>query len=269
MAIPGLKPTFAVRSKVRVGEKRKTASGKEIPASTDYFIGEGIEGQPKELLIYFPFQQAEDNFSTGLEWWRGKQLTCYSKGEGDPPLAYRVKDMVGDAEVRGEPMGRDRVPVTCPVRDCEFLKDKSCKPMGRLQFWIDGLDRRAGVFQLDTKAWNSIENIEATLSQYPDLRGIPFKLSVSFTQRGTSRFPELYLEEHVEINNDADVAVADALVQLRKAVDEDTDGVARERLADLLDLTVAGWRERPEVIDRIKELGVMEASRKTLDRYGV
>lgn len=73
----------------------------------------------------------------------------------------------------------------------------------------------------------------------------------------------------MEIHNDADVAKADALVQLRKAVDEDTDGVARERLADFLDLTVAGWRERTDVIDRIKEVGVMEAARKTLDRYGV
>lgn len=264
MAIPGLRPTFQVRAKVRVGKKNERG----LPTSTDYFVCDEVPQKTSELRIFFPHQSVDDNFSTGMEWWRGKQLTCYSKGEGEPPLAYRVKDMVGDAEVRGEPMGRDRIPITCPVRDCAFVKEKSCKPMGRLIFWIDGLDRRQGVFQLDTKGWHSIENLLAVLSQYPDLRGIPFKLSVSFTQKGTSRFPVLTLEEDMEVNNDADIAKADALVQLRKVLEVGSDeSEIRLALATALNETNPGWRDRPDFIGRIKEVGVTKAAEGLLGRY--
>jgi hypothetical protein len=276
MAIPGLKPTFEVVAKVRVGQKKMSASGREIPSSVDYFICDDAEFErlvgagKNQLRIFLPFQLAEDNFSTGLEWWRGKQLTCYSKGEGDPPLAYRVESMVGDAEVRGEKMGKDRLPITCPVRACPLIRSKDCKPMGRLQFWIDGMDRRAGVYQLDTKAWNSIENIEATLSLYPDLRNVPFILRVEFTSRGTSRFPELYLEADVEVNTDADVTLADALLQLSRevsAANGEPSITLKSRLADVLNLTNPGWREDEVVVNWIREKGVVDASNSLLNRH--
>lgn len=267
MAIPGLKPEFPVRDKVRIGLK----NAKGFPQSVDYFICEGVlEGQPKQLRIFFPFQHAEDNFSTGLEWWRGKQLTCYSKGEGNPPLAYRVESMVGGAEVRGEKMGKDRLPITCPVRACPLMKSKDCKPMGRLQFWIDGEDRHAGVFQIDTKSWNTAERLVAVLSTFPDLRGIPFILSVAYVQKGRDRWPELFLEAEVEVNNAKDVEKADALVQLLHVLEVGAEKDAiRSALAAALDHTNAGWRDNPAFIERIKEVGVEQAGRGLLERNGL
>lgn len=71
----------------------------------------------------------------------------------------------------------------------------------------------------------------------------------------------------MEVHNEHDVVLADALIQLRKAVDGE-DG-EREALASVLDLTAPDWRERADVINRIKELGVGPASVKTLQKYGI
>lgn len=289
MAIPGLRPVFDVRAKIRIGEKRKSADGKkEFPASVDYFICDDAEfrsvvGEKKsELRIYFPFASADDNFSTGLEAWQGKLLTCYSKGEelDGKHVALRVATMEKNGQkvdlLRGfnvlsqEPVGRDRRKVECLVRDCPILKAKDCKPMGRLQFFIEGIGREQGVFQIETKGWNSVEALMAQLSLYPDLRGIPFFLRVAFEQRGRDRFPVLSLEADVKIKNEADIALADALVQLSKAVAGEAAGEewpVNARLADVLDLTNPGWRDDDVVIGWVRERGVVSAAESILNRH--
>lgn len=283
MAIPDHKPVEEVRAKVRIGQKVQSRSGREVPSSVDYFICDDAEflkvvgEKQNRLRVFLPFQSGEDCFPTGLEWWAGKLLVCYAKGETQDgkPVALRKATMkkggqdvnlLADAELLSdEAVGQDRRKIVCPVRECAFLKSKECKPMGRLQFWIDGIDRRGGVFQIDTKSWNSIENVERTLRQYPDPRGVPFVLRVEMTQRGRDRFPELYLEAEVEIKNDADAALADALVQLRKMIDLDVP--PRNALAAVLDITNPGWRERQDFIDRIKAVGVKQAASSLLARY--
>lgn len=136
--------------------------------------------------------------------------------------------------------------------------------MGRLQFWIDGIDRSLGVFQLDTKSWNSIEKIEAVLSLHPDPRGIPFLLTVEMVQKGRDKFPVVTLEAEVEVNTPEDVALADAIVQLAKAV---TAGEGeRQALAVYLDAANPGWRDRQDFIDRIKELGAEESARRVIEK---
>lgn len=292
MAIPGSKPEYEVRAKVRIGKKTTSRGGKEIPTSVDHFIcdepeflrvvGEG----KKELRIFLPFQHGEDAFRSGLEWWQGQMLVCYAKGDEQDgkPVALRKASMkrggstvnllAGTELLSDETVGNDRRRIVCPVRECPVLKKKDCKPMGRLQFWIDGIGRDGGVYQLDTKSWNSVENIEKTLRSYSDLRGVPFILRVSFTVQGDNRFPELTLEaETVEINSPDDAALADALVQLRKAVDmidgDEATSARRAALAAVLDLTNPGWREHQRIIDRIKDVGVYQAALATLERYGL
>lgn len=288
MAIPGLRSRLDVRAKVRIGEKKRSVKGVEYPASVDHFLCEDADfpaGKTQSLRIFFPYAKADENFSTGLEWWQGKLLACYSKGEEKDgvPVALRrasmkqggqtVNLLEGTRLLSEETVGQDRRLIECPVRECPILKRKDCKPMGRLLFWIDGLDTKAGVFQLDTKSWNSIEALEGTLAQYPDLRGIPFNLSVAFVQRGTDRFPVLKLEEAVEINTEADVTLADALVQLRKAYDlqeEDIHGSScREPLAAVLDLDFPGWRANEELVERLKAAGPVRAAEKMLEKHGV
>jgi len=279
MAIPGTRPDLPVRAKVRIGEKRKAANGKEYPAATDHFVSEDpsfllIAGDnPKQLRIVLPFAKPEENFSTGLEYWRGKQLTYYSKGEGDPPLAYRVESEVKDWDtVRGEKMGRDRIPVTCRVRDCVFLKDKACKPMGRLQFFLAGDARDKGVYQIDTKSWNTIEKIEPFLTMIGDPRERVLLLSVEMVQKGRDKYPVISLEvEPVEVNTPEDAKLADALIALDKAVQADAapdmdDMRTKLALTALLDITNAGWRQNPDFVQRIKDVGATAAAKKMLER---
>lgn len=294
MGIPGLKPQYDVRAKVRIGEKKIAANGNEYPAATDYFICDDPEfvalypGKPKQLRVLLAFADAADSFSTGLEFWRGKQLTCYSKGAGVPPIAYRVAGMVKPSDaLRGEPMGRggERQPITCGVRNCEFFKGRDCKPMGRLQFFLEG-GRTDAVLQVDTKAWNSIEKIEATIGSAAaggDLRGRVFLLSVHIEQRAQQRFPVLTLTEaDMIVNTETDVALADKLIELRGCVDAfrglgdappdltmATDEALGHALVRVLNLARPGWRSEDAYMARLKEVGRLAAAEGLLARHGL
>lgn len=305
MAIPGLTPSLDLRAKVRTGEKREVVkNGKTIsfPASTDYFICDEPDfkrvcgDRPKELTVSLPFERPEDNFSTGLEQWAGAMLVCYTKGEDSGQghaIAYRKATMKkagrdvnlldGFKTLTDTPMGNDRRLVACFGRDCHMMKVKDgCKPMGRLQFFIKGIDPRLGVYQLDTKSWNTIEKIEGFLSLIGDPRGQELTLRVEMWQRGTSKFPVVTLEGvnsevdietegvNVKVDTAHDVAIADVLALLHKALwsgtDSPTDDV-KPQLASALDLTNPGWRDNPAFIDRIKEIGAVEAAKGLLKRY--
>lgn len=289
MAIPGLRPSFEVRAKVRVGEKGRTAGGKEYPKSTDHFVCDDPDfvrvagAKPKELTVSLPFEAAEDNFSTGLEQWQGAMLVCYAKGDqvGGQNAAFRKATMKkGGREVNlldgftvlGDTMGNDRRPVACAVRECALMKSKDCKPMGRLQFFIDGIDPSKGVYQLDTKSWNTVEKITAFLSVLGDPRGQKLTLRVEMWARGTSKFPVVTLEGgNVEIQADDPngVAKADRAVMMHKALADNDEAQLRNELAAMLDLTTPTWREMPELIAKLQEVGVVEASKSLLTRLGL
>lgn len=296
MAIPGLRPSFEVRAKVRVGEKKEVVkNGKTIsfPSSTDYFVCTDPDyvqlfgNKPRELTVMLPFEKPEDNFSTGLEQWAGAMLVCYTKGDERTvegvhdavPVAYRkatlkrgnqTVDLLKDFNVLGPAMGNDRRPVFCAARACPMMVKGDCKPMGRLQFFIKGCDHSQGVFQFDTKSWNSIEKIEAFLSVLGDPRGQELTLRVEMWSKGTSKFPVVTLEGgKVEVNTAADVALADQLVQLEKFLGNQgaKPNEFRAAFAAALDLTNPGWREDPAFIARIKEIGTTEAAKGLLKRY--
>lgn len=292
MAIPGLRVSFDVRAKVRVGEKRKTAKGVEYPASVDYFLCDDEEfntlvpAQSKTLQIELPFARAEDNFSTGLESWAGKMLVCYAKGEeiNGRPVAQRkmtmerqgrTVDLLQGFDVIGPEMGNGRVGVGCAVRDCPVMKAKDCKPMGRLQFFVVGADKTKGVYQLDTKSWNAIEKIEALLSVLGDPRGKVLTLKVEMWGSGRDRYPVVTLEApDVELNTPADITLGDSLIQLQKFVakvehegDEFLTGL-RDALAATLDLTYEDWRNTPAFVQKIKDVGVLAAAQGILRKHG-
>lgn len=299
MAIPGLTPSFDVRAKVRTGEKKSIVkNGKtiEFPSSTDYFICDDPEFQSKvglkqkELTVILPFEKPEDNFSTGLEQWAGAMLVCYTKGDTfvNPgpghgpvqPVAFRKATMKKGGRdvnllegftVTGGAMGNDRRPVICHARECPMMKVKDgCKPMGRLQFFIKGIDPRLGVYQLDTKSWNTIEKIEAFLSVLGDPRGQELTLRVEMWSRGTSKFPVVTLEGgNVKIESEADVALADRGVMLHKALADEDEAQTKNELAAFLDLSNPGWRENPEFVARIKEVGVVAAAKGVLAKAGL
>ena len=213
MAIPGSKPKIEASAKLRIGVKKVSDGGREYPAAVDYFVGDGVEGKPSSLEVAFVHADVDDAFSTGLEWWikgrSGNVLACYTKDGGDDPVALRLDQMLDEGqEAIGPPRGQGRLPIACPARVCPHLKDKSCKPMGRLIFTVPFLGPT--IYQLDTKSWNSIEKLTGALQvarasgplNAPE-RG--FVLSVAIVQKGRDRFPVLSLEEKL---NRAEALVA-------------------------------------------------------------
>jgi hypothetical protein len=76
-------------------------------------------------------------------------------------------------------------------------------------------------------------------------------------------------EADLIVNDDKDLAVADALVQLRKAVDgsEADPGGVRPALAAALDHTTPGWRTNEQIIARIKEIGPLAGAAGLLGRF--
>ena len=276
MGIPDLKVKFEVREKVRIGEKKRAQSGREFPAATDYFVSPDPEfaareqlagGKLSSLRIVLPHADVDDNFSTGLEWWvKGRNasrstLACYTKGDG---TALRKSQMLDEGQQAiGPAVGQDRLPIVCAFRDCPIFKrgKDGCKPMGRLVFFLEGgaTDR---VLELDTKSWNSIERLTAALQGARikgPLTGRVFDLSVAFESKGANRFPLLSIQEvDVNVNSPADVEKAEGLL----AIERNAGQPANVQLAAYLDVTMPGWREREDVIARIKEQGADSALAK-------
>jgi hypothetical protein len=206
MGIPGAIPRYEARAKVRCGIK---VGGQ--PRSVDYFVCDGdtefnhlYPGQPKVLRVWLPYADPEECFSTGLEWWRGKQLACYTKGEGNPPFAFRITDLVdADDVVRSSrSFGQGRTAITCRYKSCPHFgpraQNKQCRTLGRLFFWLDGGTQDDTCYELDTKGQYSIERLVAFLARAAvrgDLRGRPFELYVQFESTGNKRFPVVRLRE--------------------------------------------------------------------------
>ena len=281
MAIPGLTAKYEVREKVRIGEKRQSGA-KSYPAATDYFVSPDPEfaareqlagGRLSTLRIVLPHADVEENFSTGLEWWvksrtaERSTLACYTKGDGE---ALRMPQMLDEGQqptgpARGQ---QGRLPIVCAFRECPIFKRKDCKPMGRLLFFLEGgaTDR---VLELDTKSWNSIERLTAALTgarlQGP-LTGRVFDLSVAFESKGANRFPLLSIKEvNVQVASPADVETAEALLAIERAAA--AGGSVKQQLAAGLDVEMPDWRERQDVIDRIKEIGPEAALEKFKARW--
>lgn len=274
MGIPGRNlDRVETRAKVRIGVKKQGQSGKSFPSAVDYFVCDDPEfpsGQPKVLRITLPFATPDENFSTGVERWLKKRsgdgqiLTCYSKDSGSNAVALRLTDQVNEGdEVVGEPRGQ-RTPIRCKADACVFWKDGSCKPMGRLQFFLEG-GRTDEALQLDTKSWNTIENLVERLTaayrRQQDLRGRVFELSVAFRHKGADRFPVVQIQEvGVPIVPNVDLAEAMTAAERLAAA-----GDVRSALAALLDAHRPGWRDDQAYIDRIKDVGVEVAYAKTLE----
>jgi hypothetical protein len=276
VGIPGLNAKFEVRAKVRIGEKNE----RNLPTSVDYFVSDDVEfgnlydrgsSKPNKLRIVLPHDSVDECFSTGLEWWVKKAsatkstLACYTKGDG---TALRKTQMLSEDDVkRGEPVGQDRTPIVCRFRDCPIFKrgKDGCKPMGRLIFFLEG-GRTDQVLELDTKSWNSIERLTAALQGARikgPLTGRVFDLSVAFESKGANRFPLLSIQEvDVQINSEQDVQKAEGLL----AIERNADKPANVQLAAYLDETMEGWRDREDVIARIKEVGPEAALAKVKEQ---
>lgn len=272
MALPGGTGEHQIAGKVRIGKKQGGRA-----TSVDHFIFPDdslsalVGEKPSELIVRFVDSEPSLAFATGLEWWVAKNgvntLACYTKDGGDDPTALRYRPYLDqDDEKRGAEVGNQRQPIACRFRECPHFKAaKQCGPVGRLTFQLEN-DPERRVWRLDTKSWNTVEAIEPVLARYGDgLHRHVFRLTVAFESKGQKRFPVIRIEEvQMEINTEADVAKADALVALTGALERGEDS-ARVMLADYLDATRPGWRDNAELVDRILAVGPEVAVRKIVE----
>lgn len=284
MAIPGRTlDKVETRAKIRTGIK---VNG--FPRSTDYFVSDDPEivalgEKPKRIVVELPYATAEECFGTGLEWWAGKLLACYTKDGGANPVALRVPTMKkqgGDVDllegetVVGPAISSGRTPIACRADACPFFgknaDNKKCRPMGRLQFFVAG-GRTDAALGLDTKGWNTIENLAGTLAAAQrsgplNAPGRRFVLSVVMEGKARDKYPVVSIEEeNVPLTTEkGGIAKADALVAIEsgKAMGKP----AREVLAEALDFYKPGWREDERYVSAIKEKGVDAALALMHDR---
>ena len=71
----------------------------------------------------------------------------------------------------------------------------------------------------------------------------------------------------MEVNNEQDASLADALIQLDRAVQQPALYDLRTHLADVLNLTNPGWRDDEVVVNWVKEQGVPAAAEMLLRRH--
>jgi hypothetical protein len=271
------KPSYPVRAKVRIGEKRQSQGGRSYPTSVDYFVSDDPQlaqlfgPKPQAILVRFPYAAVEDNFSTGLEWWvkskkQNNVLACYTK---DGERALRMSEMVLEDDTasasRSSPAASPSpaASATVPSSSGATVSRWAASSSGS-----KAAPAKDEVYELDTKSWNSIEALTAAFAAIGDPRGRLFSLSVSFHQKGRDRFPVLALKEvDVKVNSPADAAKADALLQLDASLSTPSDVSAiRVALAGALDLTNPGWRDNEAFVARVKEVGPLAAAKGLLER---
>lgn len=210
MPVPGIRPELPLRAKVRIGgtvqDTRRDGSKYTRATHHEYFSCPDAEfvrlagDKPKTLTIVFPYKEWTRCWSSGLEkWGRTREgnrpiLLCYTKGDGEAHgLGATIE---GERHVKLDP-SKPRQAIPCPASDCNFYgkgDKQGCRPQARLSFQLPG-GPRDSVFRWETKGLDSIEQIEAVLEQYPDLRGIQFELSVRTERRGNKHFPIVQIRE--------------------------------------------------------------------------
>lgn len=74
----------------------------------------------------------------------------------------------------------------------------------------------------------------------------------------------------MEVRNERDVEIADALVQLRKCLDsKGPEPEARLLLAKALGEIDPDWRDDAQKVRWVKTLGILPAAAALLDKYGL
>lgn len=211
--------------KIRLGIKKKTRGGVEYPFATEYFIVPseivpyleklGVENpdQPTSLPVQIP---VEDD-----DIWASQYYKCYSGSrgltcKGDGKTCNRMIDVN-----TGLKAGKDAVSVTwknevCAGQDCQYVKDRQCKPTLNLQFIMPDVPG-LGVWQIDSH-FMSIRNInsDALLLRkvYGRISFIPLYLTLEPEETVTEGKKKTVRTLHLRIRG----TMREALLEASKAV---------------------------------------------------
>jgi len=136
--------------KIRLGEKRKTTGGKEYPAETNHFVvpkevARIYGDKPTSLDILLPVENLEVVFPQAMKLYSTRGLMC--AGDRETATFYNPE--------RSEMQTR-----LCP---CDKA-DEDCKRLGSLKVILPAVSM-GGIYQIDTRSFNSIVNINSVLAQ--------------------------------------------------------------------------------------------------------
>ena len=188
--IPAQNTRLPLIGKIRIGEKRKNASGVEYPVSLDYFIATGayaskfneVFEKPTRVQIVFI---SDDDFQSCYEEWDGRDEQGRRAGYGDGQTYY----LWNYAGIKGEYTEcKDRETVAA------FSKKHTVKwrQVLTINFVIPAIKGVFGVWQLQTGGdKSSINAIRNTYDEIKEVAGtivnIPFDLCV---KKATSNKPD-------------------------------------------------------------------------------
>ena len=157
--------------KLRLGEKKKAASGSEYPSAVDYFLCKEDEStsenaarafahdygvKPKEIKICFPSNEPDKFFEQWLKRY-GKTRGLICKGNGE--TASAVDEATGEM-----------VDIDCDPSECPYYEKKQCREVASLQFFMPDITG-IGAWQIDTGSYNSIVNLNSAIEQVMLLTG--------------------------------------------------------------------------------------------------
>jgi hypothetical protein len=181
--------------KVRLGEKRTNAGGKEYPAALDHFSFVDVPEVEKvfgatctELYpVLFPHDDEEVFFPTARKAYRATGLFC-ACDDGETARRVRVdKDEQGLAHLKAQALDGvvkegEMFEMPCPGEECPFMEQKFCKNIGRLLFMLPTVPR-FGVYEITTSSYNGIVNVLSVARAIKTqtggrLAGIPFALTL-------------------------------------------------------------------------------------------
>jgi len=151
--------------KIRLGEKKVSASGKEYPVQLDYLkVPEAVQAvygeKPKEIDVMFASDDEEHIFPQYYKLYGSTGLKC--KGDGVTSIIMK----------RGEVIEKKCTP---GADEC-----KGCKPMATLRMLLPKVPG-FGVFEIVTSSWNSIVNLNSCIDAIKLMTGgriafVPLKL---------------------------------------------------------------------------------------------
>lgn len=196
---------------IRLGVKRTSRNGKEYPAEVDHFVLKDAPelvaaygNEPKELLIYLPFESLDENLVAWHELWYRSGLVCRGNGETIQKLVKsgqgvvvangEVKEAYADHDLNGEAYKftpGDRV--GCPGLDHNlWARCARCRPSALFIVMVRDPERptqlvndRLGYYQVRTSSFHNIQALTGQLLHaletaramgHGSLRGIPMIL---------------------------------------------------------------------------------------------
>lgn len=164
-------------NKIRLGIRKKNQAGKEFPGEVDYFVlsdcpeVEEVYGKsPKQLPVLFPVEDPSVIMPYRYaKWGSDKGLLC--QGDGRTCLRNVLNEETGEVEqVEGECPGPEDCEFACTKGDGTPVKKPLCIRQGTLNFILPGVSM-GGVYQIDTTAWHSINQIHDHLEYIRSMCG--------------------------------------------------------------------------------------------------